>query len=227
MEFPEELRMFISLVSEGVVLDTIGDVDDDEYDEAFEDDDYEDDEEEKWQWYAEVASEGLLAGTGELGNVVDVEARLMGMEPAVVLPKPSPNDVVQPVFASPLWIVFADDGGGNAYAMDLTPGPKGKIGQIVQFDHETFDPPQFVADSLTDFLEGNYTEPSVRAPAAKSIPNYAVIAEGRGYHQTIPYEFASSIEQMTFIYLPENMDLATLREFPKLKKLRFDSRFPP
>lgn len=37
---------------------------------------------------------------------------------------------------------------------------------------------------------------------------------------------ASPIEQMTFIYLPENMDLATLREFPKLKKLRFDSRFP-
>lgn len=141
VEFPPELRLLFSLVKEGEILDSPSG----EYAESY---------------------GGLLAGTGKIGNVVDPKKRWGRKDALPTMPAPTAKDVVQPAYASPLWIVFADDGGGNAYALDLVPGPKGALGQIVQFDHELDTPPLLVATSLTEFLRGKLERPKPWGPAA-------------------------------------------------------------
>ncbi|MFI0960713.1 SMI1/KNR4 family protein [Streptomyces sp. NPDC021080] len=77
---------------------------------------------------------------------------------AVVTP---PDAVVQGLVGSPGWIVFGDNGGGDQLAVDLTPGPRGHIGQIIMLSHEEFIGAEFVADSLTDMVLGRLgAEPS-------------------------------------------------------------------
>lgn len=143
VRFPDELRLFFSSVRKGTVLDQ---------DEVF----------------AEVV-EGLTAGTGVSGNVVDPVKRWGTADtPLPTMPRPTPGDVVQPAYATPGWIVFAVDGGGNAYALDTVPGPKGRIGQVVQFNHELDDPPELVAWSLTDFLAGRFAEATGQEPRRES-----------------------------------------------------------
>lgn len=133
--FPPELRLFFSMVKKGVVLGSA----------------------KKGGGrglYAEVR-DGLRGGLGAFGNVVDPNKRALSESVLhEARPEPRPDDIVQPLLATKYWVVFADDGGGNSYALDLAPGPQGAIGQVVQFDHETYDPPERVATSLTAFLQG-------------------------------------------------------------------------
>lgn len=78
---------------------------------------------------------------------------------ATVVLDPSPGDKVQQVMHSHGWVPFAGDWGGNPYALDLTPGPAGLVGQVIQADHERDDePPRLVSDSLTDFVQGRFVD---------------------------------------------------------------------
>ncbi|MFE6105037.1 SMI1/KNR4 family protein [Streptomyces laurentii] len=63
-----------------------------------------------------------------------------------------PDAAVQGLIGSPGWLVFADTGGGDGIAVDLTPGPRGHLGQIVLLDHEQVIGAGLLADSLTDFV---------------------------------------------------------------------------
>jgi cell wall assembly regulator SMI1 len=63
-----------------------------------------------------------------------------------------PDAAVQGLVGSPGWIVFGDNGGGDRLAVDLTPGPRGHIGQIILIGHEEAVGAEIVADSLTDLV---------------------------------------------------------------------------
>ncbi|MGX1268235.1 cell wall assembly regulator SMI1 [Streptomyces phaeoluteigriseus] len=63
-----------------------------------------------------------------------------------------PDSTVQGVVGSAGWIVFADTGGGDRIAVDLTPGPRGHLGQIIVLSHEESVGAALVADSLTDLV---------------------------------------------------------------------------
>ncbi|MEU9666162.1 SMI1/KNR4 family protein [Streptomyces bobili] len=63
-----------------------------------------------------------------------------------------PDAPVQGVVGSAGWIVFADTGGGDRIAVDLTPGPRGHLGQIIVLSHEESIGADLVADSLTDLV---------------------------------------------------------------------------
>ncbi|RFU41987.1 SMI1/KNR4 family protein [Actinomadura logoneensis] len=63
-----------------------------------------------------------------------------------------PDDAVQGVVGSPGWIAFGDNGGGDRYALDLTPGPRGHLGQVVLLSHEEGIGAELIADSLTDMI---------------------------------------------------------------------------
>ncbi|WP_416973347.1 SMI1/KNR4 family protein [Streptomyces sp. 4F14] len=74
-----------------------------------------------------------------------------------------PGDAVQGVVGSPGWIVFGGNGGGDAVALDLTPGPAGHLGQIVLLGHEAHVGAELLADSLTDLVrDGEREESRVR-----------------------------------------------------------------
>jgi cell wall assembly regulator SMI1 len=63
-----------------------------------------------------------------------------------------PDAAVQGLVGSPGWIVFGDNGGGDRIAVDLTPGPRGHVGQIIMLDHEQDVGGDLHADSLTDLV---------------------------------------------------------------------------
>jgi hypothetical protein len=46
----------------------------------------------------------------------------------------SDNDRVQPVHFDAGWIPFAQDGGGCLLCLDINPGPKGKLLQLIQWE---------------------------------------------------------------------------------------------
>ncbi|MGW9452150.1 SMI1/KNR4 family protein [Streptomyces sp. NPDC055632] len=65
-----------------------------------------------------------------------------------------PDAAVQGLVGSPGWIVFGDTGGGDPIALDLTPGPRGHLGQVIVMSHEENCGAGLVADSLTDLVLG-------------------------------------------------------------------------
>ncbi|GAA3234236.1 SMI1/KNR4 family protein [Dactylosporangium siamense] len=65
---------------------------------------------------------------------------------------PDPHGRVQALASSPAWFVVGDDWGGNLYVVDLAPGPRGTVGQVLFVDHELSSGAQWVAPSLTELL---------------------------------------------------------------------------
>ncbi|MGN9844527.1 SMI1/KNR4 family protein [Nonomuraea sp. H19] len=63
-----------------------------------------------------------------------------------------PDAAVQGLVGSPGWIAFGDNGGGDRIAVDLTPGPRGHVGQLIMLDHEQNIGAALLADSLTDLV---------------------------------------------------------------------------
>ncbi|MDX2821631.1 SMI1/KNR4 family protein [Streptomyces ipomoeae] len=72
-----------------------------------------------------------------------------GAMDAVVTPS---DAAVQGLVGSPGWIAFGDNGGGDRIAVDLTPGPRGHLGQIIMIGHEEHTGADLVADCLTDMV---------------------------------------------------------------------------
>ncbi|NUP48087.1 MAG: SMI1/KNR4 family protein [Catenulispora sp.] len=72
-----------------------------------------------------------------------------GAMQAIVTP---PDAAVQQLVGSAGWIAFGDTGGGDRLAVDLTPGPRGHVGQVVILSHEEHTGAGLVADSLTDLV---------------------------------------------------------------------------
>ncbi|QJT07362.1 SMI1/KNR4 family protein [Streptomyces asoensis] len=104
--------------------------------------------------------------------IADASSRHCGWEFAAMEAVDTPPDAaVQGLVGSPGWIAFGDNGGGDRLAIDLTPGPRGHIGQVIMLSHEESTGAALVADSLTDLvLDRPSAQPSSpqgqRPPAA-------------------------------------------------------------
>jgi hypothetical protein len=64
----------------------------------------------------------------------------------------SPSGAVQALVGSPGWLVFGGNGGGDRVAIDLTPGPRGNIGQVIMIWHDEHYGAGLFARSLTDLV---------------------------------------------------------------------------
>ncbi|MCP2336703.1 SMI1/KNR4 family protein [Actinomadura rupiterrae] len=96
-----------------------------------------------------------------------------------------PDSAVQGLPGSPGWLAFGENGGGDVYAIDLTPGPAGRLGQIIFLSHEENIGAALVADSLTDMIvhdaEPVWAQPADGTPEiayvnVRSIPDVASAA---------------------------------------------------
>jgi cell wall assembly regulator SMI1 len=63
-----------------------------------------------------------------------------------------PGAAVQGLVGSPGWIVFGTNGGGDDYAVVLTPAPAGHLNQIIFLIHEEEVGAHLSAESLTDLV---------------------------------------------------------------------------
>ncbi|MFI1015073.1 SMI1/KNR4 family protein [Streptomyces sp. NPDC020965] len=92
-------------------------------------------------------------------SIADVPSRAWPWELAAMEAVETPPDAaVQGLVGSPGWIAFGDSGGGDRIAVDLTPGPRGHIGQIIILNHEECIGAGLVADSLTDLVVNGHKQ---------------------------------------------------------------------
>lgn len=90
----------------------------------------------------------------------------------------TPSDAaVQGLAGSPGWIAFGSNG-GDELAVDLTPGPRGHLGQVILVDHEKSIGAELVADSLTDLVLDRARKER-RVPRADQLPVVAGVGSGR------------------------------------------------
>jgi hypothetical protein len=85
-----------------------------------------------------------------------------------------PDAAVQDLVGSPGWIVFGDNGGGDCFAVDLTPGRGGHFGQIIMIYHEDSVGAALVAHSLTDLVLGREAR-DAHAPSQDTPPVAAYV----------------------------------------------------
>src|SRR5260370_23613568 len=62
----------------------------------------------------------------------------------------SPSADVQTLVGSPGWIVFGGPGPRDRVAIDLTPGPRGNVGQVIMIRYDEHYGARLFARSLTD-----------------------------------------------------------------------------
>ncbi|MFI6289620.1 SMI1/KNR4 family protein [Streptomyces sp. NPDC051018] len=94
--------------------------------------------------------------------VADASSRYCRWEFGAMEAVDTPADaMVQGLVGSPGWIAFGDNGGGDRLAVDLTPGPRGHLRQVIMLSHEENVGAALIADSVTDLvLDRPSAEPS-------------------------------------------------------------------
>jgi cell wall assembly regulator SMI1 len=129
---------------------------------------------------------------------------------------PPPNAAVQSVVGSPGWVVFWSYEGGD-YAVDLTPGPGGHVGQIIMLAREDYVGADLVADSLTDLVVNGARHGQPVRHVAEDLPAIA-----RVNHITLPSvaEAASpELEVLMLGVVDTPQSLAAVAASPRLRTL--------
>ncbi|MEU8524356.1 MULTISPECIES: SMI1/KNR4 family protein [Streptomyces] len=130
--------------------------------------------------------------------------------------EPTPDDAVQDLVGSAGWIVFGDTGGGDAIAVDLTPGPRGHVGQIIVIGHEGSIGAALVADSLTDLVLDRTPERRVGRPWDRP-------AVAHVNHASLPDVEAAAHPALEVLCLGvhkgEPLSLEPVMELPRLRTL--------
>lgn len=79
-------------------------------------------------------------------------------------PHPTPIElrpgVIAPVVHHPGWLPIGIDGGGNPVAIDLAPGPEGRLGQIILYGPDLNDGAELLAWSLEDLMDNRGVGPA-------------------------------------------------------------------
>ncbi|MGV9670687.1 SMI1/KNR4 family protein [Gordonia sp. NPDC003504] len=73
--------------------------------------------------------------------------------------RPDPTERVQPLAHSSAWFPIADNWGGSYYVVDLAPGPRGTVGQLLFIHRDTNSGARWVAPSLTEFFLHGWSSP--------------------------------------------------------------------
>ncbi|GIF72525.1 SMI1/KNR4 family protein [Asanoa siamensis] len=108
-----------------------------------------------------------------------------------------PAGHVRRVSSSNGWVTFARDYGMNFAAVDLDPGPLGRIGQVVTHGRDVWAPVHYVAASVTDLLRRAVATPDAEQPRppdpqvwVDSVADVPVTAQGVVLRTEAPVRFA-------------------------------------
>jgi cell wall assembly regulator SMI1 len=129
---------------------------------------------------------------------------------------------VQALVGSPGWIAFADSGGGDPVAVDLTPGPAGHLGQIIMLCHEEEVGAIFEADSLTAYVARSKQHGGEQKGGEPPRIRDGVIGQvGRGYAERVEDIVHPDLEVLTIERVNEGVtcNLAPLFGLPHLRTL--------
>lgn len=143
---------------------------------------------------------------------------------AVITP---PGARVQGLVGSPGWIVFAHDGSGEMTAVDLTPGPGGHVGQVIEIPHEKDLGARLVCDSVTDLILHRQPEQQDESPAPASL-SVTEVTYGNPRHEggyavpTVQAAADPALEVLTISGGGARRSLVPLAGVPRLRTLVAD-----
>jgi cell wall assembly regulator SMI1 len=127
-----------------------------------------------------------------------------------------PDAAVQGLPGSPGWMVFAGNGGRERFAVDLTPGPAGHLGQIIVLGVRSLGG-YVVADSLTDMVE--HGSENWRLVDPQEYP--AVARINSGAFTSVDEAAHPDLEVLTIgTWDGEPLSLAAVADLPRLRTLR-------
>ena len=127
-----------------------------------------------------------------------------------------PGDAVQGLAGSPGWIVFGSDGCGDRVAIDLTPGPRGNIGQVIMIDRVQPIGAGLYARSLTAMVK----KPPRRWSAGRPAEMPFVARVNRGALHSIEAAVGPDLEVLSIgAWEGEPLSLAPVAALPRLRTL--------
>ncbi|MFI9821633.1 SMI1/KNR4 family protein [Streptomyces sp. NPDC052013] len=128
-----------------------------------------------------------------------------------------PDDAVQDLVGSPGWIAFGDNGGGDRVVVDLTPGPRGHLGQIIMISHEEEIGAHLRAESLTDMVVNRRND----WYASRTRDRPPMVAHvGRGALDSVAAAAHPDLEVLGIgVGSPEPVSLAPVAGLPRLRTL--------
>jgi SMI1 / KNR4 family (SUKH-1) len=127
-----------------------------------------------------------------------------------------PGDAVQGLVGSPGWIVFGTNGGGDRVAIDLTPGPRGNIGQVITIDHEQSIAASLYARSLIAMVK----KPPRRWGGDRRAEMPFVARVNRGALRSIEAAAGPDLEVLSIgVWEGEPLSLAPAADLPRLRTL--------
>jgi cell wall assembly regulator SMI1 len=128
----------------------------------------------------------------------------------------SPSGAVQALVGSPGWLVFGRDSGRDRVAIDLTPGPRGHIGQVIMIQHDESYGARLFARSLTDLVTGKRKLRDT--PSRSELP--AVARVNRGALRSIEAAVGPDLEVLSIgVWDGEPLSLAPVASLPELRTL--------
>ncbi|MEV6211813.1 SMI1/KNR4 family protein [Kitasatospora sp. NPDC051914] len=146
-----------------------------------------------------------------------------------------PPDTVRRCHGHPAWLPFATADDGNYLAVDMSPAPAGRRGQVIQIGRDYSDGPVYVADSVTSLL-GRYLELLDRGAYAVEeddpdfidfletpsdpCPEYELLADG------IPHDVPATLQAVLIQFRAptDPMDLTPLTAATRLRRLELKQR---
>lgn len=146
--------------------------------------------------------------------IVNPRTRSGGWALAKTAVNTPPDAAVQGLVCSPGWIAFAHNG-GDQIAVDLTPGPRGHIGQIILIDHEEIIGAKLVANSLTELVSAR----GEQADGGPDRPSPAVARVDIWGGDTIEAAVHPDLEVLTVSAWDQPVSLASVTELPRLRTL--------
>jgi cell wall assembly regulator SMI1 len=143
--------------------------------------------------------------------------RLPWVYAAMEAAAPSPSAAVQTLVGSPGWIVFGGPGTRDRVAIDLTPGPRGNVGQVIMIRYDEYYGARLFARSLTDLV---MRKGKLRGGGRRGeMP--AVARVNRGALRSIEAVANPDLEVLSIgVWEGEPLSLAPVADLPRLRTLQ-------
>ncbi|WP_017539637.1 SMI1/KNR4 family protein [Nocardiopsis halophila] len=126
----------------------------------------------------------------------------------------------------PAWLPFGDGEDGNHLAVDLSPAPDGRPGQVVRFGRDYTDGPVLVADSVTSLIrrylaalrQGEYEKTDRGLHVGREDPDRPPLSG----HLEDPADAPTTLQAIRINGASGPVDLSPLAKTPHLRLLHLD-----
>ncbi|MFJ9448227.1 SMI1/KNR4 family protein [Kitasatospora sp. NPDC101235] len=151
--------------------------------------------------------------------IFDADLRPCPWEYAAAQAVVTPSDAaVQGLVGSPGWIGFGSNG-GDTFAVDLTPGPCGHLGQVILIDHEQHIGAELYGESLTELVLNGFERRDQPSRDRQRLPATAWVGDHHQLTDLVPAAHPDLEVVRIFRRSGTPLSLAPVVGLPRLRTL--------